>query len=122
MTASAYSLSILVPAGGFAVTQGDTVLGGLKGGARHHFCPSCMSWMFTRPEGMEDFVNIRATMLDHPGWAAPFVETYTSERLPWATTPAVHSFPQFPPIGAFASLIEDFGKRGPRPVAGATSR
>jgi hypothetical protein len=48
--------------------------------------------MFTRPEGRDFFVNLRPTMLDDPSWFTPFIETSTSEKLPWATTPAVHSF------------------------------
>lgn len=39
-----------------------------------------MSWMFTRPEGMDWFVNLRSTMLDDPSGLAPFVETWTSEK------------------------------------------
>ncbi|MCG6857018.1 MAG: aldehyde-activating protein, partial [Salaquimonas sp.] len=31
----------------------------------------------------------------------PFIETYTSEKLPWATTPAVHSFEKFPAFEEF---------------------
>jgi hypothetical protein len=114
MSASAFSLSVAVPADGFAVTEGETVIGGLHGEARHHFCPWCKSWMFTRIEGF-DFVNLRPTMLDDARWFVPFVETCTSERLPWATTPAVHSFAKFPPMEAYAELVADFAARGVRP-------
>ena len=48
--------------------------------------------MFTRPEGLDFFVNLRATMLDDPSWFTPFIETWTSEKLAWAATPAVHSY------------------------------
>lgn len=44
--------------------------------------------MFTRIEPEIGFVNVRATMLDDPSWFAPFVETYTSEALPWAVAGA----------------------------------
>ena len=40
--------------------------------------------MFTRADGMDWFVNLRPSMLDEHGWFAPFVETWTSEKLPWA--------------------------------------
>ncbi|MDB5453168.1 MAG: putative glutathione-dependent formaldehyde-activating enzyme, partial [Caulobacteraceae bacterium] len=87
MSSSAFSLSAAIPESRFEVTQGDLVIGGLHGPQAHHyFCPYCMSWMFTRPEGL-DFVNLRPTMLDDPAWYSPFAETYTSEKLPWATTP-----------------------------------
>lgn len=108
MSASAFSLSAAIPSAGFAVTKGEPVIGGLHGAARHYFCPHCMSWMFTRPEGMDWFVNLRPTMLDDPRWFSPFIETFTSEKLPWATTPAVHSFEKFPAFEAYEGLTRDF--------------
>ena len=39
MSASAFSLSVAVPAEGFAVTAGEPVIGGLHGTTRHFFCP-----------------------------------------------------------------------------------
>ena len=115
MTAGAFSLSVLTPAGGFAVTKGEPVIGGLHGATQHYFCPHCMSWMFTRPEGAGDFVNVRATMLDDAGWFEPFMETYTSEKLSWATTPAAHSFPEFPAMEDFPVLMKEFAEKGARP-------
>jgi len=85
MTGSAFSLSAALPSKGFDITKGDPVIGGLHGATRHFFCPHCMSWIFTRPDGF-DFVNLRATMLDDASGFAPFIETYTSEKLPWANT------------------------------------
>jgi hypothetical protein len=79
---SAFSLSVAIPTPGFAVTQGEPVIGGPHGGTRHYFCPHCMSWMYTRPEGMDQFVNVRPTMLDQPRWFSPFIETFTNEKLP----------------------------------------
>jgi hypothetical protein len=111
MTGSAFSLSALLPSSGFSVTKGDPVIGGLHGGTRHYFCSHCMSWLFTRPEGMDQFVNLRATMLDDPSWFVPFIETYTSEKLPWATTSAVHSFERFPPMEEYASLVDEYRRR-----------
>lgn len=111
MTASAYSLSVAVPTTAFEVTAGDPVVGGLHGFPQHWFCAHCMSWMFTRIEGAP-FVNVRATMLDDPSWFRPFIETYTSEKLPWVTLPAVHSFPQFPEFSAYQGLI---GEYAPQP-------
>ena len=107
MSSSAYSLSVAIPADGFSVIAGEPVIGGLHGATRHYFCPHCMSWMFTRIEGAP-FVNVRATMLDEIAWFTPFVETYTSEKLPWATTPATHSFAQFPDFEAYPKLIEEY--------------
>jgi hypothetical protein len=64
--------------------------------------------MFTRIDGVDTFVNVRSTMLDEYAWLAPFIETYTSEKLPWATTPAVHSFEKFPPWEAYEELTREF--------------
>lgn len=115
MSASAFSLSILVPAAGFELTQGEPVLGGMHGPPKHFHCPHCKSWMFTRPDGLDHLVNVRATMLDDHAWYAPFVETCRSEGLPWATTGAVHSFPNIPPPEVFGPIAAEFAERGPRP-------
>lgn len=111
MTGSAFSLSVAVPSAGFAVTAGDPVVGGLHGPTRHYFCPRCMSWLFTRPEGLDWLVNVRATMLDDARSYAPFVETFTSEKLPWASTPAVYGFERFPDAAEYGPLIEAFAQR-----------
>lgn len=114
MSASAFSLSLSIPADGFAVTVGEPVLGG-KSRDMHHFCPHCMSWMFTRPIGMDWFVNLRPSMLDDHGWFVPFVETWTSEKLPWAQTPAPHGFATQPEPAAFEPLVRAFATEGARP-------
>lgn len=116
MAASAFSLSLAIPSEGFAVTAGEPVIGGLHGATRHHFCPHCLSWMFTRPEGMDQIVNVRPSMLDDHGWFVPFVEFWTREGLPWATTPAVHSFDTQPGFEAVGKLIEEFAQHGARPA------
>lgn len=111
MSASAFSLSVAIPSEGFSVTEGEPVIGGLHGDTHHYFCPYCMSWMFTRSEGLDFFVNVRATMLDDPSWFTPFVETWTSEKLPWATTPAVHSYPKLPSMDAYEGLMKEFAQQ-----------
>jgi hypothetical protein len=116
MTASAYSLSVAVPASGFAIVQGEPVIGGLHGASRHYHCPHCKSWLFTRPEGLDDLVNLRASMLDDRAWFAPFVETCTAEAYSWAKTGAAHSFANIPEAQAFGPLVAEFATRGPRPT------
>ena len=115
MTASAFSLSIAIPSGGFLVTKGEPTIGGLHSTTRHYFCPYCMSWMFTRSEGINEFVNLRPIMLDEASWFAPFIETWTSEKLSWATTPALHSFETQPAFEDYAGLVEEFAKQGSKP-------
>jgi hypothetical protein len=112
MSASAFSLSAAIPSDGFEVISGEPVIGGLHGAARHYHCPHCKSWMFTRPDVVDWFVNVRPTMLDDPSWFTPFIETMTKEKLPWAQTPAVHSFDVFPPMDAYEGLIREFAERG----------
>jgi hypothetical protein len=114
MTGSAYSLSALYSSDAFKVTGGAPVIGGLHGPTRHFFCPHCMSWLFTRPEGMDNLVNVRATMMDDARVFAPFVEMYTEEMLPWAKTRAIHTFERFPTIERFLELIADYSKIEPK--------
>ncbi|WP_426239355.1 GFA family protein [Pararhizobium sp. DWP1-1-3] len=111
MSSSAFSLSAAIPAEGFEVIAGEPVIGGLHGATRHYFCPHCLTWMFTRPEGMDWFVNLRSTMLDDTSGIAPFVETFTSEKLPWVATSAMHSYETFPPMEAFGGLMQEFAER-----------
>jgi hypothetical protein len=108
MTSSAFSLSSLFPSAAFSITHGEPVIGGLHGPARHYFCDYCMSWLFTRPEGMDDFVNVRSTMLEDAHFFRPFVETWLDEKLEWATTVAVHSFNKLPPEEMWMRLIEEY--------------
>lgn len=112
MSASAFSLSVAIPTEGFEVTEGEPVIGGLHGELHHYFCDYCMTWMFTRPQGVDFFVNVRTTMLADPDRFTPFIETYTSEKLSWAATPAVHSYEKFPPMEDYPKLLQEFAERG----------
>ena len=116
MTAGAYSISLAIPSDGFAVTKGDPVIGGLRGPqSRHHHCPSCLSWLFTRNEGMEWFVNLRAPVLDDHRWYEPYVELWTDEKLPWASTGARRSYATVPEMAEFETLMEGYSSEGARP-------
>jgi len=116
MTASAFSLTLTIPAAGFAVLAGEPVIGGLHGSTRHYFCPHCMSWMFTRPAGMDEFVNLRPSMLDDHAWFVPFIEVWTEEKLPWASTPAAKSFATEPAFEEYLGLVEEYARGGARPA------
>ena len=61
-----------------------------------------------RPSGA--YTVLRATLMDDARAFVPFLETYTEAMLPWAKTPAVHSFRQFPPRERFPELIAEFAK------------
>ena len=116
MSASAYSLTVTVPADGFEVTKGAPVLGGLKGPVSHHYhCPDCLSWMFTRAEGFDWFVNLRPSMLDDHRWFEPFVDLFAGEGLPWAATGAPHRFEGSPEMEVFQRLMAAYAAEGARP-------
>lgn len=109
MSASAFSTTLIVPEAGFAVTAGETVVGGMHGDvADHHHCDWCKSWVFTRPHADLGFVNVRATLLDDATWFAPWMETQTAEKLPWAGTGADRSFPRFPEMESYQGLIAEY--------------
>jgi hypothetical protein len=57
---------------------------------------------------MDQFVNLRATMLDETGWFRPYMETYTSEKLAFAETGAPASFPRFPAEADFPALVQGY--------------
>ena len=83
MTASAFSTTLVMPDGGFAVIAGQPVIGGMHGDvADHHHCDWCKSWVFTRINPEPGFVNVRATMLDDTSGYAPFIETFAAKRCP----------------------------------------
>jgi hypothetical protein len=109
MTASAYSLSMAIPSGGFELISGHTVLGGLHApGQEHKHCDWCKSWLFTQLPAAFGFVNVRPTILDDSRWFTPFIETMTREALPWANVPAKYSFDGFPEMDDYARLMAEF--------------
>ncbi|MCL6708428.1 GFA family protein [Pseudomonas sp. R2.Fl] len=112
MTASAFSLSAFYMIEDLEVSGIEPVLGGLHGDLDHYCCPYCMSWLFTRTERMVPFVNVRPTMFDNARGFRPFIESYTSEMLPWARTAAVHSFERFPPPDQYPALLAEFAQSG----------
>ena len=90
------------------ITAGQPVIGALHGPSHYWYCPHCMNWLYTEPDGMDWFVNVRATLLDDPYWFSPFVETKTSEKLPWVTIPARYSYPEWPPNDVFEGIAKDY--------------
>ncbi|MFL6856635.1 MAG: GFA family protein [Allosphingosinicella sp.] len=116
MSASAFSLTATLPADGFEVIEGEPAMGGLHGSVSHHYhCPHCLSWLFTRAEGFDWFVNLRAPVLDDHGWFEPFVELWTREKLSWAETGAAHSYEADPPMADWETLMEAYAAAGRRP-------
>ncbi|MCF3933825.1 GFA family protein [Acuticoccus sp. M5D2P5] len=109
MSASAYSLTAMIPSEGFAVMTGEPVRGGARSPEiSHYFCDDCKSWMYTELGMMPGIVNVRPTMFDNDAWTRPFIETMTAEKLAWATTPARYSYPGFPPLEDYERLLGEF--------------
>ena len=116
MTASAYSLTLTLPSEGLDLVAGEPVIGGLRGPDAHHFnCPRCKAWLFTRAEGFDWFVNLRPSTLDDHRWFEPYVELWTDEKLPWASTPARRSYGTVPPMEEWQALMEAYAAEGARP-------
>ena len=110
LSASAFSLTALIPSAGFEVIKGEPVLGALHGPSGYFYCPNCLNWLFTRPAGMA-FVNVRPTLFEVAAWTTPYIETGVSEKLAWATTAAIHSFERYPEASDFGPLMQDYATR-----------
>ncbi len=108
MTASAFSLTLVLPADGFAVVTGAAERGGLQTEHRHMYCGFCKSWLYTQPAGLEQYVMLRPSTLDEHSWVTPFVEVRTRQKLPWAATPARHSYLDEPAPEEYAGLIAEY--------------
>lgn len=109
LSASAFSLTAIIPADGVEVI-GETAIGALHGASKYEYCPRCLNWLLTRPAGMP-FVNVRPTMFDVPAWSTPFIETCTADKLPWAKTSAAHSFEAYPAESDYGRLMAEFSAR-----------
>ena len=115
MSASAYSLTIALPADGFEIVRGDPVRGGLRGEHGQYHCPACKAWLFTRPGGMDWLVNLRPSTLDRHDWYVPFIEVWTDEKLRWASTPARYSYATVPAERYWEAPMGDVSRSGIRP-------
>jgi len=109
LSASAFSLTAMIPAEGVEVV-GGTAIGALHGESKYEYCPRCLNWLLTRPADVP-FVNIRPTMFDVPAWSTPFIESFVCEKLSWARTSAVRSFDQFPGAGDYGMLMQAYAAR-----------
>ena len=108
LSASAFSLSALIPAAGFEVIKGAPVVGALHGKNPYMYCPHCFNWLYTGLAGPGPFFNVRPTLFDAPDWATPFIESKIEEKLAWAKTPARHSFEGFPSPDLFGPLMAEY--------------
>lgn len=99
-TASAFSMTTMVPKDAF-VSSGELITGGLgTPGRKHFYCASCLTFVYSEIEGAGR-INLRTSILDKAAEFPPFVEVMTDQKLPWAEVPVAHSF-----AGAPANLEE----------------
>jgi hypothetical protein len=115
MTASAYSLNLVIAASGFELVEGEPVLGGVHGPHRQYYCGHCKAWLFTRPHGEDATLNLRASALDDHRWYVPWVEVFTAEGYPWATTGARHRYADNPADVPWEPLLAEYAQLAPRP-------
>ena len=107
LSASAFSLTAMVPAAGFELLAGETLVGALHGDNPYRYCANCLNWLYTELTSAP-FVNVRPGLFDVPSWSTPFIESYVSEKLPWAVTPAKHSVAMFPQAHQYGPLMAEF--------------
>jgi hypothetical protein len=115
MSSSAFSLSLALPSEGFTITEGTPVLGGFRGATQHFFCPDCMSWMFTRPERMDQYVNLRLVNARRAAMGRAIHRGLDRRGVPVGKTAAVHCYTTQPDFEDYGRLIEDFSQRGACP-------
>ena len=116
LTSGPYSLTLILPPGGFDVLEGETELGALhRPVSQHHYCTRCKSWLYTTAPALQGMVNFRPTMLEDASWVVPYVESWITQKLPGVATGAKHSFEGFPPPSEYGRLMQDYAKEGARP-------
>jgi hypothetical protein len=116
LTGGAYSLSLMLPTASFEI-EGETEIGALhRPDQPYVFCAYCKNWLYTSGIAGGQFVNMRPTLLDDASWIVPYVESYTSEKLPGVVSGAKHAYPKFPPPGDYPKLMEGFARDGARPA------
>ncbi len=86
----------MFPSAAFSCT-GELVTGGLgRNGRTHYFCASCLNFVYSQIEGANHRINLRTSILSNAGMFVPFMEMMTTEKMPWAHVPVVHSYSSFP--------------------------
>jgi hypothetical protein len=96
LSASAYSLALVVPKAAFGITKGEPQgwsKTGSSGKPSHQFtCPTCATWTHTKPESAAEYVIVRPMSLDEHAWFRPVAQIFTRSALPWASMPTLLSY------------------------------
>jgi len=107
LSASAFSLTAMIPAAAFALLSGETQVGAMHGANPYVYCANCLNWLYTELTSAP-FVNVRPGLFGVPAWSTPFIESHVSEKLSWAVTPAKHSFAKFPEPHQYGQLMAEY--------------
>ena len=59
---------------------------------------------------MDWLVNVRVPVFDDYRWVESFVETFTAEKVAWASTPAKHSFEMLPDLSVYELIREELSR------------
>lgn len=98
-TGSAFSMSVVIPRGGLAVTAGEPERSerALPGGGANvsWACGQCHSRIWTETQGRPT-ANLRAGTLDDPSWIAPVAQFWTASAQPWAIQHCILSYEEQP--------------------------
>ncbi len=102
----------MFPSDSFSCT-GELVTGGRGASGRtHHFCASCLNFIYSQIDGVDHRVNLRTSILDDAALFEPFVELMTDEKMPWARVPVAHSYAQFPQTPEeLQALMDEYANR-----------
>ena len=88
LSASAFSLGLVVPRDGFDVTEGDprvwTKIADSGKPSHQYTCPDCAGWTHTLAEASAQAIILRPTTLDDHAWFRPVGEIFTRSAMPWA--------------------------------------
>jgi len=107
LSASAFSLTVMFPAQAFAVIAGKPQIGALHGDTPYFYCPHCLNWLYTAPRSAP-VINVRPSLFGIAAWSTPFIESFVSEKLSWASTPARYSFDRFPAPEQYGMLLSEY--------------
>jgi hypothetical protein len=96
LSGSAFSLGLACAEDDVTITKGELhewAKQGSSGKPSHQYtCPTCATWICTRPESEAGTVIARPTTLDEHGWFRPVAQLYVRSALPWANMPVLMSF------------------------------
>ena len=91
LTASAFSIGLVVPEDAFKVIDGEpriwTKIADSGKPSHQYWCAICHGWTHTIAEGSPGMVVVRASTLDDSDWVRPVGQIFLRSAYPWARLP-----------------------------------